>query len=1192
MTALSFQDASKAYLDSFKNLSDDEKVHFDKLQKPDDIITQLKTLKAPGFTRDRSQRAIKRITTFIERITPYFKIVDIAIQSDPTIASLVWSSIRLVVQLGLNFSSFMDKLTHMIERIGLMLPMYERYVNVFKHKVPKPLEESLRRVYSDLLLFFHECIKIFAKGRSRLPKTPRLIANLLWVPFDTRFGEILDRIQEQHAVIKEEAQIASMTFETAERKEQEKERERQQKSREKLERILKLSESEKAERIQKSKTKVIRKCLKWISPGKFTGPFERALNTREEGTAGWIFDTPEYRQWEEDGNQIAPSSNTVNKNILWISGPPGRGKTIWTGSIAERLQNTFDSNNLSGASSAYFFFEQKGSETYSENAYRAILAQILTHNSQDEAVVDRVSFIMNDKQTGQLQASQQQLLDTLNILIPSLGITAFVVDGVDECRDRKALVSNLFRLALSPNVKLILLSRPNVPELCKKSSHILTLVLESNAVRGDIGIYLQRNLSDMQSNSMLPSGLDFQDAYNRLLNGANGMFLWAHLMVNLLLSEVLTPWQRRQIIVSVILPEGLEEIYGRIFDFIGNRGSAERRIAQIIFSWITNPEIVMSTAELRLALRLVIQGVEGLEDDISDDAVIIACAGLVEKDYTGGQFVFRPIHLSLMEYLTEGEHMTGKLQWMRTCNVEIHEELAIACLKYLTYAVPAGPLAGKIGVESKRWAVAESFPFIGYAATKWIPHLKEVTKGYIRHNSANSPLCRYVHLGNIPSAVQTFISHKVLVMTWIEARYLFSSPLTDSPASHRFNFGHDFQDIGIVGANLNDISASAPSNFITTLSQRLSQLSADLEQLDKDWRSALSKEPYKLWLDVTAFSKSEFWLETSATTVEMFNVEENGQTLQELGGESNLNRNSAPFAAADCVHEDGSMMGILTIHSPPGVNDLLKRATPLTFKDLHQCSSGWRAKYEIWDLQKPAKRVSQTWIELSREEVWIQLCQTLRRDRNSRQWNIQFPLAMKADLRLFSILRTVYRFEISQNITGPSRSCDAGAIRVVSLKLPVEDLPQAFKNWHSSVSLERVGSTNINDAEHFFEYSLGFGPSDSYIAYTHHESGNMKRAVAVFKLLWDNNYPRADILGSRSFVGGPSLEKIAFGLYHVEQIDAQLRVGAKNCSKFAVEGMPGLVVGRSLLAFHPQRTTFGVLYFLRDKLVGLYIRPI
>ena len=74
-----------------------------------------------------------------------------------------------------------------------------------------------------------------------------------------------------------------------------------------------------------------------------------------------------------------------------------------------------------------------------------------------------------------------------------------------------------------------------------------------------------------------------------------------------------------------------------------------------------------------------------------------------------------------------------------------------------------------------------------------------------------------------------------------------------------------------------------------------------------------------------------------------------------------------------------------------------------------ECLNGWIATYEIWNTGDHPKRLLSHDIHLQKDEVLLQLLQSLRTGYgNNSIWKVQFPLSISPSLNQFTILRTIY----------------------------------------------------------------------------------------------------------------------------------------------------------------------------------------
>lgn len=237
------------------------------------------------------------------------------------------------------------------------------------------------------------------------------------------------------------------------------------------------------------------------------------------------------------------------------SGNPGSGKTVLAAAAVDEL-----STILPKDSSVYYFFFRSGIPTLDNfsAAYRAILAQILKTFGKYKQIIDKFVFAMHEPATAQITASRFDLIELLQICSSSIGNCFLVLDGIDECVDHLRLITDLQKITQDSEAKLLMFSRPNVDEIDKTFGNVQLMELSiDRATAGlvaDIHLFLSRKLDLLFKNRYLPSDANKSQLVDHLKTGADGMFLWARLMVSYLKSRALTPRQRVRVITDVTLP--------------------------------------------------------------------------------------------------------------------------------------------------------------------------------------------------------------------------------------------------------------------------------------------------------------------------------------------------------------------------------------------------------------------------------------------------------------------------------------------------------------------------------------------------------------------------------------------------------------------------------------------------------------
>lgn len=91
---------------------------------------------------------------------------------------------------------------------------------------------------------------------------------------------------------------------------------------------------------------------------------------------------------------------------------------------------------------------------------------------------------------------------------------------------------------------------------------------------------------------------------------------------------------------------------------------------------------------------------------------------------------------------------------------------------------------------------------------------------------------------------------------------------------------------------------------------------------------------------------------------------------------------------------------------------------------LRDLCSGWYARYEVWSVKDPIKRLLDLQIPLDRRQVWLQLRHS-GHDTSLHGWKMQFPIAIAPNGRTFAILRQIFHFKSTEQDTTVKLSTSA-----------------------------------------------------------------------------------------------------------------------------------------------------------------------
>jgi hypothetical protein len=210
----------------------------------------------------------------------------------------------------------------------------------------------------------------------------------------------------------------------------------------------------------------------------------------------------------------------------------------------------------------HFELEQKDGCSASQ-AWKAILCQLVHICRTRKDVIDVLSILHTTDSTGQITASDDEVKQTLALLLSQLtdliGLT-LLFDGIDECTEPSEFLLQLHSLCLETSTKALLLGRSNIdiPAAFKRFK-TFDLVQAHNSA--DIARYLTPRIQSLQSASFISPEPSLGKIVATLVDRSCGMFLWAALMIRYLQCKALTPRERREAIFSVEVLEGIDGLY-------------------------------------------------------------------------------------------------------------------------------------------------------------------------------------------------------------------------------------------------------------------------------------------------------------------------------------------------------------------------------------------------------------------------------------------------------------------------------------------------------------------------------------------------------------------------------------------------------------------------------------------------------
>lgn len=274
----------------------------------------------------------------------------------------------------------------------------------------------------------------------------------------------------------------------------------------------------------------------------------------------WILENDQFKVWLDDDDPQG--------RLLWITGDPGKGKTMLICGILDELaSHTRKKNPESKRLLSYFFCQ--GTDLRINTAVAVLRGLLYLLIDQQPSLISHVKskydiagkslFEDANAWTALSQILIHVLQDT------SIDDTILVIDALDECQsDQAKLLDFIFQHSSLHRVKWIITSRHglNIEQKMKDlgSRILLSLELQENetCISNAVDAYIKFSVKRLDS---VRDDEDLQDDLDKAMRQkANGTFLWVSLVMKEL--EHVESWDVLQVVDEI--PSDLKEVYARM----------------------------------------------------------------------------------------------------------------------------------------------------------------------------------------------------------------------------------------------------------------------------------------------------------------------------------------------------------------------------------------------------------------------------------------------------------------------------------------------------------------------------------------------------------------------------------------------------------------------------------------------------
>ncbi|KFZ11275.1 hypothetical protein V502_07637 [Pseudogymnoascus sp. VKM F-4520 (FW-2644)] len=470
-------------------------------------------------------------------------------------------------------------------------------------------------------------------------------------------------------------------------------------------------------------------CLKSLCFPEMRYRQDDVQETRGADSCGWILEHKAYQSWVNN-----------NHGLLWIKGKPGSGKSTLMKRI--HIEDTVKADIKLA-----FFFHRRGVQLQQTaiGMLRTLSHQLISQSVSARAIFntrynEKKAFGQHGKDWDWRDTELYQVLKSALAEATKAHSISIFIDALDEASGNSVQFSAAEPIVTYLHeVSEVLQGSASQTKICFSCRHYPIISRNSgfeicmeNENQDDISDYIKREFSRRIHEDKRKSWIyDLKLLQSSISSGADGVFLWATLMVPLVAIKY-NDGKGTKYILGMLrsLPPDLGSIYEHILKTLINDEDQEDSLH--LMQWICLASRPLSLTDLRYALAsddLAIhefqnsaQDSEGFVDDDAqmEQQITSLSGGLVEiRDYHNSKVV-QFIHQSVNDTFL----LKGGFKWLGLDDKvdavgQGHHRLAKSCANFLKLGEvqEINPSQFMITDVSREW-----YPFLEYATKSWFLH--------------------------------------------------------------------------------------------------------------------------------------------------------------------------------------------------------------------------------------------------------------------------------------------------------------------------------------------------------------------------------------------------------------------------------------------------------------------------------------
>ncbi|KAL8800925.1 MAG: hypothetical protein Q9223_007165 [Gallowayella weberi] len=647
----------------------------------------------------------------IRWVHKFKEIGDIAVQYDPSHASLPWAGIRFFLQLSSNDVQIFGAMAEGLETVTSHIASCQLYEQLYLSRpssAQTSLESLLLRLYSAILMYLAKarryydkstirrlgasvfetsdsvdaCLAKVAAERNEVERCTHLMDSELLRDVDgtvsqtqTSVNAVADNLRTLRIDMAAGYQSLKDIMATFEQP------------------ILRTA-TQLSDVQSNLKRNERREILSWLSTVRYREHHKTAIASVMPGSGKWLQRKAEFVNWK----------TSSSSSILWIHGIPGSGKSKLMSTLIQDLLEV-KSQQMATSAFAYFYCARDAAETQRADPGE-IIGSVLKQLSCFDASQPIHAAVLREYEKRQKDAdedgsdpSKLSLRDCKDLILEVADQVpiAILIDALDECDPlkRHELLQALRDIVQKSSniVKVIVSSRDDADIVCRLSN-VPNVYIKSDDNGDDVDRFVELELNRAIDEQRLLNGRVPVHLRDRILHElrsrSHGMFLWASLQIQNLCDP------ERMLVASDVeaalqsLPPTLSQLYTVILQRIDRIASHGRHLATNALRWLLCARTPLTSTTLIEMLEM-----EDTASEVLTQQVLSLCCNLVILD--DSLDVFRFAHASVREFLEAQPRFS-----FQDINLQAAEE----CLHMVFRTAGANRPIG----------------FTDYARTFWIEH--------------------------------------------------------------------------------------------------------------------------------------------------------------------------------------------------------------------------------------------------------------------------------------------------------------------------------------------------------------------------------------------------------------------------------------------------------------------------------------